>query len=54
MATERATQLVAHAEQRAEQVRRGANAYAREVLANLEAAATRIIEAVEEGKQQLE
>jgi cell division septum initiation protein DivIVA len=54
VATERATQLVAQAEQRAEEVRRGADAYAREVLTHLETTATRVIEAVAEGKRQLE
>jgi cell division septum initiation protein DivIVA len=54
LATERATQLVAQAEQRADGVRQGANAYAREILANLEATVQRILEAVENGKQQLQ
>jgi cell division septum initiation protein DivIVA len=53
LATERATQLVAHAEERAESIRLGANAYAREVLANLGATVHRILETVEDGKQQL-
>jgi len=54
LATERATQLVAHAEQRAEGIRQGANAYAREVLGNVEMTVHRILQAVEDGKQQLE
>jgi cell division septum initiation protein DivIVA len=54
LACERATQLVAQAEQRAHEVRQGANAYAREVLANLENTVQRILEAVEAGKRQLQ
>jgi len=53
LATERATQIVAQAEQRAEQVHQGANAYAREILTNLETTVHRVLEAVEAGKQQL-
>ena len=53
LATERATQIVAQAEQRAEQVHQGANAYARDVLTNLEGTVHRILEAVEAGKQQI-
>jgi len=54
IATERATQLVAQAEKRSDEVRRGANAYAREVLTNLETTVHRLLAAVEQGKQQLE
>jgi len=54
LATERATQIVAQAEQRAEGIRQAANAYAREVLANLESTVHRILEAVEDGKKQLD
>jgi len=53
LATERATQIVAQAEQRADQVHQGANAYARDVLTNLEGTVNRILEAVEAGKQQI-
>lgn len=54
LATERATHLVAQADQRAGEVRRGANAYALEVLTSLEATVRRIQEAIEGGKQQLQ
>jgi cell division septum initiation protein DivIVA len=54
LATERATQLVDQAEQRADEVRQGGNAYAREVLTNLETTIRRILAAVEAGKQQLQ
>jgi len=54
LATERATQLVAQADQRADAIRQGANAYAREVLGNLETTVHRILEAVDNGKRQLD
>jgi vacuolar-type H+-ATPase subunit H len=53
LATEKAVEIIAQSEQQAEEIRRGALAYAREVLANLEGSVTTVLTSIRNGQRQL-
>lgn len=53
LATEKAAEILAHSERQAEEIRRGALAYAREVLGNLEGSVTAVLTSIQNGQRQL-
>jgi vacuolar-type H+-ATPase subunit H len=53
LATEKAAEIIARSEQQAEEIRRGALAYAREVLNNLESSVTAVLNSIHNGQRQL-
>jgi vacuolar-type H+-ATPase subunit H len=53
LATEKAAEIISQSEQRAEEIRRGGLAYAREVLGNLESSVTTVLTAIQNGQRQL-
>jgi vacuolar-type H+-ATPase subunit H len=53
LATEKAMEIIAHSERQAEEIRRGALAYAREVLGNLEGSVTTVLTSIRNGQRQL-
>jgi vacuolar-type H+-ATPase subunit H len=53
LATEKAMEIIAQSERQAEEIRRGALAYAREVLGNLEGSVTTVLTSIRNGQRQL-
>jgi hypothetical protein len=53
LATAKAAEIIAQSERQAEEIRRGALAYAREVLNNLEGSVTSVLTSIHNGQRQL-
>jgi len=53
LATEKALEIIAQSERQADEIRRGAIAYAREVLGNLEGSVTTVLTSIRNGQRQL-
>jgi cell division septum initiation protein DivIVA len=53
LATEKGAEIIAQCERQADEIRRGALAYAREVLNNLEGSVTTVLHSIQNGQRQL-